>query len=126
MSEPVPVPALLTLYGIANCDTVRRARAWLAANGIKAVFHDFKKAGLSPALVKRWSDAVGWETLVNRKGTTWRTLPQARQAQIMNADAAQALMLEFPSIVKRPVLALGTQVIVGFDAARYRMLFETP
>ncbi|MBC7514499.1 MAG: ArsC family reductase [Herminiimonas sp.] len=118
--------AALTLYGIANCDTVRKARAWLAANGVDTAFHDFKKAGLSPALLKRWSDAAGWETLVNRKGTTWRNLPEARRELVTDADAAQALMLEFPSVVKRPVLDLGAQVIVGFDEAHYRLLFAAP
>ena len=115
-----------TLYGIANCDTVRKTRAWLAANGVDTVFHDFKKLGLSPALAQRWTDAVGWETLVNRKGTTWRSLPQARRELVTDADAAHALMQEFPSVVKRPVLEVGAQVIVGFDEARYRLLFERP
>ena len=114
------------MYGIANCDTVRKARAWLAANCVDAVFHDFKKAGLSPAQVERWGNAVGWEALVNRKGTTWRNLPQARRDLVTDANAAQSLMLELPSIVKRPVLDLGAQVIVGFDEARYRLLFEKP
>ena len=122
MSDPAPQ----TLYGIANCDTVRKARAWLAANGFDPVFHDFKKAGLSSAMVTRWSNAVGWETLLNRKGTTWRNLPQARQALTIDADAAHALMLEFPSIVKRPVLEVGARVIVGFDATRYHALFAAP
>ncbi len=118
MSEAAPH----MLYGIGNCDTVRKARAWLAANGVAHVFHDFKKAGLSPALLTRWSDAVGWETLLNRKGTTWRNLPQARRDLVTDAGTAHALMLEFPSIVKRPVLETGRQTSVGFDEARYRLL----
>ena len=120
MSE-VPRP---TLYGIANCDTVRRARAWLAANGVDVLFHDFKKAGLSSAQVERWRHAIGWEPLVNRKGTTWRNLPDCRREAVIDAGAAQTLMLEFPSVVKRPVLEIGGAVVVGFDEKRYRSLFD--
>ena len=112
------------LYGIANCDTVRRARAWLAANGVDVLFHDFKKAGLSSAQVERWRHAIGWEPLLNRKGTTWRTLPESRRETVTDADTAQALMLEFPSVVKRPVLEIGSAVIVSFDEERYRSLFD--
>lgn len=113
-----------TLYGIASCDTVRRARAWLAANGVDVLFHDFKKAGLSSAQVERWRHAIGWESLVNRKGTTWRTLPESRRETVTDADTAQALMLAFPSVVKRPVLEIGSAVVVGFDESRYRSLFD--
>ena len=111
-----------TLYGIPNCDQVRKARAWLDANGVTCQFHDFKKAGLSAALVTRWIDALGWETLVNRKGTTWRALPDARKAAIVDAATATALMLEMPSIVKRPVLHAGNAIMVGFDASKYQSL----
>ena len=119
MSEAGPP----TLYGIPNCDQVRKARAWLDANGVTCQFHDFKKAGLSAALVTRWIDALDWETLVNRKGTTWRALSDNRKPTIVDAATAIALMLEMPSIVKRPVLHAGNAIMVGFDASKYQSLF---
>lgn len=120
MSEP----AAVTLYGIANCDTVRKARAWLAANGVDVVFHDFKKAGLSAALVDHWTDVLGWEALVNRKGTTWRNLPESRRALVSTVDTARDLMLEFPSVVKRPVLDADGVLSVGFTEELYRSLHD--
>ena len=120
MSEP----AAVTLYGIANCDTVRKARVWLGANDVDFAFHDFKKAGLSATLVERWTDALGWEALVNRKGTTWRNLPESRRAQVTDADAARALMLEFPSVVKRPVLDAAGLLTVGFSEELYCSLHD--
>lgn len=115
--------AAVTLYGIPNCDTVRKARAWLNAHGVSHEFHDFKKAGVSAALVSGWVGSVGWELLVNRKGTTWRGLPEARKSNASDATAAIALMLEMPSVIKRPVLAVGNQLHVGFDETRYQSLF---
>jgi Spx/MgsR family transcriptional regulator len=105
------------LYGIANCDTVRRARAWLAAQGVDAPFHDFRKSGLPEAELQRWLDAVGWQRLLNRAGTTWRRLDDTRRAAVTDRDSAAALMREQPSVVKRPVLRWpdGT-FTVGFDA----------
>jgi arsenate reductase len=121
MSEAAP----RTLYGIPNCDQVRKARAWLDAQGVAFLFHDFKKAGLSADQVAHWTDVVGWEKLVNRKGTTWRALPETRKAAIVDAASAGALMLEMPSIVKRPVLVAGTSVTVGFDPALYQALHQS-
>ena len=104
-----------TLYGIPNCDTVKKARTWLLDNGIDFTFHDFKKQGLTPELVRGWLNDLDWETLVNRKGTTWRNLPDERKASITDADSALALMLEHPSVIKRPVLQGAGPVSVGFS-----------
>lgn len=106
------------LYGIPNCDTVKKARAWLGARGVAYAFHDFKKEGVDPARLAAWSDAVGWETLLNRRGTTFRGLSDADKAGI---DAAQALrlMVDHPSLIKRPVVELADGVLVGFDAAEW-------
>ncbi len=106
----------ITLYGIPNCDTVKKARAWLAGRGIQADFHDYKKQGVPEAALRGWVKALGWETLLNRKGTTWRKLDPARQAQVADADSAIALMLEQPSVIRRPVLVRGDTLLAGFDA----------
>lgn len=111
---------MITLYGIPNCDTVKKARTWLTAQGVDYAFHDFKKLGVPAALLCGWINAVGWETLVNRKGTTWRKLDGATQATVVDAASASDLMLAHPSAVKRPVVVWRDGgVSVGFDAARY-------
>lgn len=117
--------ASLTLYGIPNCDQVRKARNWLAGHGIEPVFHDFKKAGLSRALVSDWLKTLDWTVLVNRKGTTWRVLSEERRALIFDTEQATLLMLEAPSIVKRPVLQHGQRILVGFDSDLYQSFFHT-
>ncbi|RJG00848.1 ArsC family reductase [Noviherbaspirillum sedimenti] len=116
----------ITLYGIPNCDTVKKARTWLDARGIPYVFHDFKKAGISEALVSGWLRDVAWDVLVNRKGTTWRGLDEARKESIFDAASATTLMLEAPSIVKRPVLVKDGRTHVGFADASYQHIFEKP
>jgi arsenate reductase len=113
-----------TLYGIPNCDTVKKARSWLAANGQQFDFHDFKKQGLERATVAAWLDQLAWDVLVNRKGTTWRGLPDERKAAVLDKDSALELMLEFPSVVKRPVLAGAGGLNVGFSDAQYRQIFS--
>lgn len=112
------------VFGIPNCDTVKKARTWLDDNGVPYTFHDFKKNGISPALIEGWLAQIDWELLLNRKGTTWRGLPDDRKAGIVDADSASDLMLEFPSIIKRPVLVTGDQVQVGFSAALYQQIFS--
>ena len=114
-----------TLYGIPSCDTVKKARIWLADNGHDFTFHDFKKQGLSRELVQGWLKDVDWETLVNRKGMTWRNLSDERKAQILDADSATDLMLENPSVIKRPVLQGVGQVAVGFSSDAYASKFES-
>ncbi|AOW15391.1 arsenate reductase [Hydrogenophaga crassostreae] len=108
---------MITLYGIPNCDTVKKARAWLSERDLEYTFHDFKKLGVPSNEADTWLKAVGWETLVNRKGTTWRKLEDAERAAVVDATSAKALMLAQTSVIKRPVVqwADGT-VTVGFNA----------
>ena len=109
--------AELTLYGIANCDTVKRARAWLDGQGVAFDFHDFKKAGVPLPGLERWLADAGWERLLNRKGSTWRKLEDAQRESVHDAASARALMLAQPSIIKRPVVQWADgRVTVGFDA----------
>lgn len=104
-----------TLYGIPNCDTVKKARAWLAQRQQPTTFHDFKKQGVPEERLDRWLAAVGWEALLNRKGSTWRTLDAASQASVTDAASARALMLRHASVIKRPVVEWADgQVTVGF------------
>lgn len=112
-----------TLYGIPNCDTVKKARVWLAANGHDVAFHDFKKQGLERATVAAWLDQLDWEVLINRKGTTWRKLSDERRAAVVDKASALALMLESPSVIKRPVLQGAQLLNVGFSDAQYQQLF---
>jgi Spx/MgsR family transcriptional regulator len=109
--------ATITLYGINNCDTVKRARAWLAGQGATVSFHDFKKAGLPPAALDRWLATAGRERLVNRQGLMWRKLDEAQRARTATDAGARGLLLELPSLVKRPVVEWPDGVLtVGFDA----------
>jgi Spx/MgsR family transcriptional regulator len=108
----------IDLYGIKNCDTMKRARSWLDAHGVAYVFHDYKAEGVDRARLERWSRAVGWETLLNRAGTTFRKLPDAQKA-VRDERAAIALMIEQPSLIKRPVVEHGAAVLVGFSAEKY-------
>jgi arsenate reductase len=113
---------MTTLYGIKNCDTVRKARKWLEAQGIDYTFHDVRADGLTKKAVTEWARAVGWETLLNRRGTTWRQLPDAAKESI-NQKTAIDLMLENPTLIKRPVLDHKKTIHVGFKAAEYEALF---
>ena len=110
---------MITLYGIPNCDTVKKARVWLSAQGVAYEFHDFKKQGLAPETLARWNDALGWQSLLNRKGTTWRKLDAATQAAVVDAASAQSLMLAQTSLIKRPVVDWGQDITAGFDAAAW-------
>ena len=98
---------MLTLYGISNCDTVKKARAWLDAQGVACTFHDFRKQGVPPARLEAWLQAAGADKLLNRQGTTWRKLDPARQAAVVDAASAAALMREQPSVIRRPVVEAG-------------------
>jgi Spx/MgsR family transcriptional regulator len=114
---------MMIVYGIPNCDTVKRARAWLSEQGVAHTFHDFKKSGVPPQRLDAWVDAVGWETLLNRKGTTWRRLDDARREAVIGAALAQVLMLAEPSVIKRPVVEWPDgRITVGFDAVRWAEL----
>ncbi len=113
---------MITVYGIPNCDTVKKARAWLTAQGVDYRFHDFKKQGVPPSQLPAWIEAVGWETLLNRRGTTWRKLDAATQSAVTDAASASALMRAHPSVIRRPVVEWGTQLTVGFDASAWATL----
>jgi arsenate reductase len=113
-------PSITTLYGLPNCDTVKRARRWLAAHGVEHVFHDFKRQGVPTAHLARWLEAAGRDRLVNRQGTTWRKLDEARRAAVVDDASATRLMLDQPSVIKRPVVEwAGGAVTVGFDEAAW-------
>jgi arsenate reductase len=103
----------VTIYGIKNCDTMQKARAWLDAHGIAYAFHDYKAAGIERARLESWAREVGWETLLNRAGTTFRKLPE-KDRDGLNQQKAIALMLGQPSVIKRPVLDAGGRLLVGF------------
>ncbi|HWW04470.1 ArsC family reductase [Collimonas sp.] len=114
----------ITLYGIPNCDTVKKARTWLEDQEIAYTFHNFKKDGVTPELITTWLVDVAWDTLVNRKGTTWRGLPEQRRNSITDGISATPLMMELPSIIKRPVLFTGKNTYVGFSDALYQEIFS--
>ena len=108
---------MIILYGIPNCDSVKKARDWLKAQGLAHEFHDFKKAGVPADRLAVWESELGWEKLLNRKGTTWRKLDPQEQAGAVDAVSAQALMRTQPSLIKRPVVEWGNRSTVGFDPA---------
>jgi arsenate reductase (glutaredoxin) len=108
----------ITMYGIKNCDTVKKARAWLDAHGIEYRFHDYKTSGIERAQLERWCRELGWETLLNRAGTTFRKLPDARK-QSLGPHAAIDLMLGQPAMIKRPVLESSAGLIVGYRPDSY-------
>ena len=113
----------VTLYGIANCDTIRRARRWLEREGIAYEFHDYREHGLEVELLESLAAELGWETMLNRRGTTWRRLPAATREGI-DRDAALALMRDNPALIRRPILGLGSRHRVGFDESEYEELLR--
>jgi len=112
-----------TVYGIKNCDTMKKARAWLDQHGVAYAFHDYKAAGIDRPTLEGWAKAVGWQVLLNRAGTTFRKLPEADKADL-NESRALALMLAQPSMIKRPVLELDGPLLVGFKPADYEAAFS--
>ena len=120
----------IILHGIPNCDTVKKARTWLDAHAIAHTFYNFKKEGLNQATVQTWLKDNAWELLINRKGTTWRALPEERKAAIIDAPSATALMCESPSVIKRPILTLTMNIAgeeqshIGFSDALYQQIFK--
>lgn len=113
---------MVTLYGISNCDTIKKARRWLTEAGIEYQFHDYRKNGLNQSLLEQWADELDWQQLLNRRGTTWRQLSNEQKSAI-NRELAIQLMLEHPAMIKRPLLDTGTSRILGFSADRYHDLF---
>jgi Spx/MgsR family transcriptional regulator len=113
---------MITLYGIPNCDTVKKARAWLTEHAVPYQFHDFKKQGVPPAQLDAWLQTVGWETLLNRKGTAWRKLDAAVQATVVDTASARALVLTQASIIKRPVVEWADgSVSIGFKPEAFAL-----
>jgi len=110
---------MITVYGIKNCDTMKKARTWLDTHGVQYEFHDYKTAGIDAGVLKRWAGEVGWEVLLNRAGTTFRKLPDEQKAGL-NEQKAISLMVAQPSMIKRPVLVHGKRLLVGFDPAAYK------
>ena len=108
---------MLTIYGIKTCDSCRKARKYLTERNIEHAFHDVRKDGLDIQMLERWANRVGWEVLLNRKSLTWRQVPEEKREGI-NHDRALALMLEEPTLVKRPVLESGSFTAVGFSERR--------
>jgi len=108
----------ITMYGISSCDTVKKARAWLDARGIRYHFHDYKRSGLPDETLDAWIGDLGWEALLNRRGTTWRRLPQEHREHL-NADTARQIMRENLSIIRRPVIEYPGGRIIGFDEEEY-------
>lgn len=112
--------ASFIIYGIKNCDTVKKARRWLEENGVNARFHDYRADGLDDALIQTLVDKQGWEALLNTRGTTWRKLDDAERTACDNADAAKALMLAHPAVIKRPfLLAASGESLLGFKPESY-------
>ena len=112
----------VTIYGIKNCDTMKKARTWLDDHGVAYAFHDYKTEGIDKASLERWAKEVGWEILLNRAGTTFRKLPDAQREGVTEKKAI-ALMLEQPSMIKRPVLDVGGKLLVGFKPEAYAKQF---
>jgi Spx/MgsR family transcriptional regulator len=111
------------MYGIPNCNTIKKARAWLEERAIDYQFHDYKKAGTDPEQLRAWVDEFGWDKIVNTRGMTWRKLDDNTKTS-MNAAGAVQLMMDKPSIIKRPLLVVGDQRILGFDEAAYAAAFD--
>lgn len=109
---------MLKLYGIKNCDSVKKARLWLEQQEISYEFHDFKTEGLSAELLQHFLQNSGWDVLLNRRSTSWKQLTDAQRSELTQ-EKAETLMLTIPTLVKRPVLDTGTQILVGFDAVQY-------
>ncbi len=110
---------MMTLFGIPQCDTVKKARAWLVDHGVDYQFHDYKKAGVPEDLLDRWLAEFGWETVINRRGTSWRRLPQAER-DAMTTALARAAALNNPSLIKRPILMSDDVTLVGFDPEQWQ------
>jgi arsenate reductase len=120
------MPQLLRLYGIPNCDTVKAARRWLDSAQVPYEFHDFKKAGVPPAELDKWMARLGWERLLNKQSSTWRKLDESTRDKSKTSAGAKALMLEQPTLIKRPVVDADGELSLGFDPSSFEMRFNTP
>ena len=108
---------MIEVYGIANCDSVKKVRAWLDAHGVAYTFHDYKKQGIPETELKRWLAAKGWQIVLNRKGTSWRALDESVRVNVVNNASAMAVMLANASTIRRPIVTRGDAIIVGVDIA---------
>jgi len=120
-----PDTRTLTIYGIKSCDTMKKAVTWLEANGLEYDFHDYKKQGIDSARLQTWLKQIPWDTLINKRGTTWRKLPDTSKKAVEEAiddEKAIALMMDTPSLIKRPVLVYGDHIEVGFKPENYEAL----
>ncbi|TNV20207.1 ArsC family reductase [Buttiauxella sp. B2] len=116
---------MITLYGIKNCDTIKKARRWLDSQGVDYTFHDYRVDGLDAELLNSFIEQLGWEALLNTRGTTWRKLEEAHRASINDAQTAAALMLEMPAIIKRPLLYTpGQPMLLGFNESNYQQFIN--
>jgi len=115
--------SVVMMYGIPNCDTIKKARVWLDSHGVSWQFHNYKKDGVNKAQLEHWVEQVGWEALLNKRGTTWRKLPDAEKQEI-NRERAISLMCENPSMIKRPVLIIGETIEIGFSEQKYAGIFD--
>ncbi|UPQ87273.1 ArsC family reductase [Vibrio sinaloensis] len=113
----------ITMYGIANCDTIKKAKKWLEAEGVEYQFHDYRKQGIDTALVKQFCQQLGWENVLNKRGTTYRQL-SAEQKEALNETNAIALLVEQPAMIKRPILVVGDDYHIGFKADQYATIFS--
>lgn len=113
----------MKVYGIANCSTVKKTIDWLTSNGHILEFHDYKKRGITEEKLNEWSSQVGWECLVNKRGTTWRMLPREQQQRVTNNKSAIELMLLKPSVIKRPIIEYDGKLMIGFNADEYANTF---
>ncbi|MEO1889886.1 MAG: ArsC family reductase [Cycloclasticus sp.] len=112
----------IVIYGIKNCDTIKKARKWLDANGVEFTFHDYRQDGLTDDLLSSLESSLGWEAMLNKRGTTWRKLPEETKEAI-SKETAVAIMLENPAIIKRPILDTGNALELGFSDTAYKQLF---
>ncbi|MGB1648828.1 MAG: ArsC family reductase [Cycloclasticus sp.] len=113
----------IVLYGIKNCDTIKKAKKWLTDEGVEFIFHDYRQNGLDTVLLNKLEQQLGWEAMINKRGTTWRQFDETVKASI-NKDSAKAIMLEKPAIIKRPILDNGTTLALGFSTDQYQNLFS--
>lgn len=115
---------MVRIYGIKNCNTVKKALTWFDENGIAYEFHDFKKLGVSREKLEEWGEKLDWEPLVNKKGTTWKQLDQLEQQKVTDASSAYAMLGDKTSMIKRPVVENGNDLILGFDETKYEESFK--
>ncbi|NVD06115.1 ArsC family reductase [Vibrio sp. JPW-9-11-11] len=113
----------ITLYGIPNCDTIKKAKKWLEAEGVEYHFHDYRKQGIDSALVETFCQQLGWENVLNKRGTTYRQLTQ-EQKETLNEANAITLLIEQPAMIKRPILVIGNDYYIGFKADQYAAIFS--